>query len=257
MKYKYVKDLGRNWSNRSKYGHGSTIKSITIHHWGSDGQDHDNVVAWLRGYTGNRDSSAHYVTSAGLVTQIVADANASWHGGNNEANGTSIGIECRPEMSAGDWSTLVQLCADLEEEHGSLKYYRHKDWKNTACPGRYSTRIGELVKAVNAEHKRRKNGTAAPSKPAPTSKPKTGDPFPLDDGHFFYTEDRRAVVHSGFWPEDRAAIRKIQKKVGVSADGRYGTAAKSETKRGVIRWQKRRGIKADGAVGDQTWAEMF
>src|SRR5699024_11899103 len=59
MSYKFVKALGRNYSSRSRYGHGSTVKGITIHHWGSTGQKHANVVAWLRGYTGNRGSSAH------------------------------------------------------------------------------------------------------------------------------------------------------------------------------------------------------
>src|SRR5699024_4078294 len=116
----------------------------------STGQKHAHVVAWLRGYTGNRRSSAHYVGFDGLVTQIVDESNAAWHAGNNQGNGTTIGIECRPEMTAGDWATLVELCADIERRRGSMKYYRHKDCKNTACPGTYSSRIGELVKAVIA-----------------------------------------------------------------------------------------------------------
>ena len=149
MSYKFVKNIGRNHSSRSSYGYGSGIVGITIHHWGSDGQKHANVVSWLRGYTGNRGSSAHYVVSDGLVTQLVEDSRASWHGGNNKANGTTIGIECRPEMSAGDWATLVELCVNLERKHGSMKYYGHKDWKNTACPGDYYPRLGELVDAVN------------------------------------------------------------------------------------------------------------
>lgn len=153
MSYKFSKNIGRNHSSRSSYGYGSGIDGITIHHWGSDGQKHANVVSWLRGYTGNRGSSAHYVVSDGLVTQLVEDSRASWHGGNNKANGTTIGIECRPEMSAGDWATLVELCVNLERKHGSLKYYGHKDWKNTACPGKYYDRLGELVNAVNEYHK--------------------------------------------------------------------------------------------------------
>ena len=249
MSYKFVKALGRNYSSRSRYGHGSTVKGITIHHWGSTGQKHANVVSWLRGYTGNRGSSAHYVVSDGLVTQIVDESNAAWHAGNNQGNGTTIGIECRPEMTAGDWATLVELCADIERRRGSMKYYRHKDWKNTACPGKYSSRIGELVKAVNAALKGK-----PPAKPKPPKKSSSaGDPFPLDDGHFYYTEDRRSTVHSGYWPKDRAAIKKIQKKVGTGVDGRYGP----KTKAAVMRWQKKRGLKADGAVGPSTWAKMF
>lgn len=153
MSYKYVKNIGRNHSSRASYGYGSKILSVTIHHWGSTGQKFRNVVDWLRGYTGNRGSSAHYVVEDGLVEQIVEDSRASWHGGNNKANGTSIGIEMRPEMTAGDFATLVELCVNLEREHGSLKYYGHKDWKNTACPGKYYDRLGELVDAVNEYHK--------------------------------------------------------------------------------------------------------
>lgn len=78
-------------------------------------------------------------------------------------------------------------------------------------------------------------------------------PYPLPKGHFYYTEDKRNTVHSGYWSKDRAAIKKIQKKVGTGVDGRYGP----KTKAAVMRWQKKRGLKADGAVGPSTWAKMF
>ena len=78
-------------------------------------------------------------------------------------------------------------------------------------------------------------------------------PYPLPKGHFYYTEDRRSTVHSGYWSKDRPAIRKIQKKVGTGVDGGYG----SKTKAAVMRWQKKHGLKADGAVGATTWAKMF
>lgn len=251
--YKFVKNLGRNFSSRSRYGYGSAIKGITIHHWGSDGQKHANVVAWLRGVTGNRGSSAHYVVSDDLVTQLVEDKSAAWHAGNNRGNGTTIGIECRPEMSDGDWSTLVELCADLERKHGSLKYYRHKDWKNTDCPGRYSNRIEELVKEVNATLRGEVPARKPPKKPGkkPSTPPPTG--YPLPRGHYYYVERKSNKVHSGYWKRDRAAIRKIQSKVGTGIDGGYG----DKTKAAVLKWQRKHGLKADGAVGADTWREMF
>ena len=79
------------------------------------------------------------------------------------------------------------------------------------------------------------------------------DPYPLPKGHFYYTEDKRNTVHSGYWSKDRPAIRKIQKKVGTGVDGGYGV----KTKAAVMRWQKKHGLKADGAVGPSTWAKMF
>jgi peptidoglycan hydrolase-like protein with peptidoglycan-binding domain len=50
----------------------------------------------------------------------------------------------------------------------------------------------------------------------------------------------------------RADIRKLQRKVGVSADGVFGPA----TERAVKRWQRRHGLVADGIVGPQTRAAM-
>lgn len=88
---------------------------------------------------------------------------------------------------------------------------------------------------------------------APKPSPSKSDPFPLPNGHFYYTEDRRNTVHSGYWSKDRPAIRKIQKKVGTGVDGGYG----AKTKAAVMRWQRSHGLKADGAVGPSTWAKMF
>ena len=97
----------------------------------------------------------------------------------------------------------------------------------------------------------KKAGKPKLKKSAP-SKPK-GKPFPLPKGHFYYTVDKRSIVHSGYWKKDRPAIREIQKKVGTGVDGGYGTRTKSA----VIAWQKKNGLKADGAVGAATWERMF
>src|SRR3954462_12834388 len=50
----------------------------------------------------------------------------------------------------------------------------------------------------------------------------------------------------------RGDIRKLQRKVGVSADGVFGPA----TERAVKRWQRRHGLAADGIVGPQTRSAM-
>ena len=104
-----------------------------------------------------------------------------------------------------------------------------------------------ISKAVKDGFKWKRKGSAP--KPAPSK----SDPFPLPKGHFYYTEDRRNTVHSGYYSKDRPAIRKIQKKVGTGVDGGYG----AKTKAAVMRWQKKHGLKADGAVGVSTWNRMF
>lgn len=160
MSYKLTKKTSPNHSSRESYGHKGSPTGITIHHWGSTGQKHDNVVDYLCRKGGN--TSAHEVISGGKVTQLVNHWRAAWHAGSREGNGSTIGLECRPEMSKSDWNTLVERCADIEEIHGSMKYYLHSNWKATACPGKYGPKLGDLIKAINDEHKRRK---AKPAKP--------------------------------------------------------------------------------------------
>ena len=54
-------------------------------------------------------------------------------------------------------------------------------------------------------------------------------------------------------PGDRgAAVKLLQRKLGLRADGVYGSA----TKRAVRRFQVRRGLKADGVAGRSTLAAL-
>ena len=92
---------------------------------------------------------------------------------------------------------------------------------------------------------------ATPAKPA--KPPKKSDPFPLPKGHWFSTESSDRRNHSGYWAKDRAAIKKIQKKVGVTTDGLFG----KNTRRGVEAFQKKNRLRVDGAVGADTWRKMF
>lgn len=157
----------RNYNNRPG---GRKPKGILIHHWGIDGQSHSGVVAFLRRYRPANPTSAHEVISSGLVSKLVPLLKRAWHA--RSANNDWIGLECRPEMSDGDWETLVERCADIERETGqSMRYGKHSDYVNTSCPGRYSNRVGELVNAVNANLA----NAGTPVKPTKT-KPIKGQP---------------------------------------------------------------------------------
>ena len=139
-------------------------------------------------------------------------------------------------------------------------------WDNS-MDGMFGPHTQKLVKALQRDSKLAQDGLAGPKTIAAAkvakvkrnlpSKPKHAKPksdsFPLPKGHFYYTEDRRSTVHSGYWSKDRPAIRKIQKKVGTGVDGGYG----AKTKAAVMRWQKKHGLKADGACGVSTWNKMF
>lgn len=181
MAYKFEYLASSNTSPRSNFAdYAGVVDTIMIHHWGIDGQRHSNVVRWLRGKAGgseNRGSSAHYVTSANLVSQLVNESVAAW--ACKGANGRMIHIECRPEMTKGDWATLVELCADIEERRGSQRYTRHKDHWATACPGRYSRQLAKLIRDINAEHKRRGNDPNDPRKRIGKAAAKKVKPAPV------------------------------------------------------------------------------
>lgn len=48
-------------------------------------------------------------------------------------------------------------------------------------------------------------------------------------------------------------VKKLQAKLGLSADGAFGPA----TAEAVKKWQTANGLGADGIVGDGTWGKMF
>lgn len=130
------------------FGRPRTTGRVTIHHWGSDGQRFDDVANFLSRPGGN--TSAHFVVEAGRVACLVSPENAAWHSGSAEGNATSIGIECRPEMSEGDLAEVVALIEWLEDVYGPQEVWLHQEWSATACPGRYAAKRDEIVNRVNA-----------------------------------------------------------------------------------------------------------
>lgn len=138
--------------------------NVVIHHYGEDTATYGSSVAWLTRPTAS--TSAHYVVDAGKVACIVAPGDTAWHAGNWDVNVRSIGIENHPIWTQARENTLIQLCADLEEEYGSLTYTFHKMHSLTACPGRWVPRLPAIIAGVNAELARRKNpATNKPAKP--------------------------------------------------------------------------------------------
>ena len=170
------------------------VKSLTIHHWGARGQKFDNVVHWL--CQKRAGTSAHYVVEAGKVACIVDPDRRAWHAGNSRGNHESIGIECRPEATEGDYATVAALIADLRAVYGNIPLKRHKDWTATACPGVWDIqRLDRLARGVK------------PGASAPTPKPKPA------------VKDGKLVV-DGRW--GTATTKALQKRLGVTQDGRAG-----------------------------------
>lgn len=89
-----------------------------------------------------------------------------------------------------------------------------------------------------------------PAKPKP--KPTT-TAFPLPKGHAYAVNDGTAYTHSGVNTKDRPAIKRIQKKVGATADGIFG----AKTKAAVKTAQKNKKVSpVDGEVGPSTWKAL-
>jgi len=185
-----------NYSSGRPYG---DVDSITIHHWGVDGQSHQNVVNYLCRDDGN--SSAHYVASAGRVTQLVHDYDRAWHAGPG-GNPRSIGIECRPEMTDGDVATVIGLIQAIRAEHGPLPVVGHRDWMSTDCPGRWYSHLSELSNG---------SGFGAVSSPAPVVdvNPYTGK-WNKSDGQ----GELRCTGVFGM-----ATIGRLQQVMGTTIDG--------------------------------------
>ena len=216
--YKYV----TKYTSPNQNARNTKVKSITIHHWGSRGQKFDNVVHWL--CQKRAGTSAHYVVEAGKVACIVDPDRRAWHAGNSRGNHESIGIECRPEATEGDYATVAALVADLRAVYGNIPLKRHKDWTSTACPGVWDIgKIDRLARGVKPGTP--SGGTSAPAKPA--VKP-SGD-----------------LVIDGRW--GTATTKALQKVLGVAQDGRAG----ADTWKAL---QKRLGAPyADGVISRQSY----
>lgn len=116
------------------YGMPRTIDGITYHWWGDPAQQPQfmGIVNWLCRADGN--SSAHVVGETGRVAWIVDAANAAWHAGNARGNATTVGYECNPRLTDGDYETMGEFHYDMEKAYGKrLPIYVHKEWTPTSC----------------------------------------------------------------------------------------------------------------------------
>ena len=222
----------------------SKVKSITIHHWGSRGQKFDNVVNWL--CQKRAGTSAHYVVEAGKVACIVDPDRRAWHAGNSRGNHESIGIECRPEATEGDYATVAALVADLRAVYGNIPLKRHRDWTSTACPGVWDIgKIDRLARGVKPSVPAVSTGGASAPAPKPAGSGK--------------------LVEDGRWgtATTSALQRLLNSKTGskLKIDGRTGPATWKALQRflghpvvdGVIEHQSYRHTELGNGISPNGW----
>lgn len=225
--------------NRNKRPAGQEPESITIHHWGKDGQRFDNVRAYLCDGDRPNPTSAHYVAEAGRVACIVDPDERAWHAGTTRGNDSSIGIECRPEASDGDYATVAELVRNLRDVYGNLPLVEHGDWKPTACPGRWD------LARIDREARSGSSAAAPAPSPAPPAAPKPAAPksTPLRRGSTGPRVERLQRTLRTRYP--------LYAK-HLTIDGRFGP----QTERVVREYQDRAGLVVDGVAGPATHAAL-
>lgn len=78
--------------------------------------------------------------------------------------------------------------------------------------------------------------------------------FKLQSGHCYGKLGIAYASHNGYEDKsDRPAIRGIQKKLGLSQDGLFG----SDTHNAVVAFQTKYGLTKDGKVGTSTWRSII
>lgn len=206
------------------FGRARTVDSITIHHWGAFGQSFDAVANYLCRVGGK--SSAHYVVEDGKVACLVAPAHAAWHSGSSKGNATSVGIECRPEATDGDYATVAELIRELRAVYGDIPLVPHSSWKATACPGKWDlARLDRLARSGAA-------AAPAPAAPAPAPKPAPAPaPAPQVDPRIMAVQarlNRDYPLYSNLkvdgidGPRTKAVVREFQRRAGLYVDGIAG-----------------------------------
>lgn len=209
------------------------VKRVVWHHWGSRGQKHDNVVSYLSKRR-KPGTSAHFVVSAGRISEIVSPKNIAWHarGGNSD----SIGVEARPEMSDADFETGAQLLAYIRRIYGNIPVVGHRDVLATECPGEWYKNLKRLSDRANAI-----NGGAASK---PVSKPSSS---------LWDTNNTIKNMSSAKVKELQSNLVKLGFSVGSSGvDGSY----KANTVAAVKAFQKANNLSVDGIAGPATSAKI-
>ena len=222
---------------------------IVIHHWGSDGQSFNGVVNWLC----NRRSyvSAHYVVGGSKCACIVNEGDAAWHAGNAWHNRHSIGIECRPEMDAETYKTVIETVAMIYKHLGKVvPVLGHKDIAQTACPGRYYPYLADIKAQATALYKSGK----APTTPATAGMTANGKL--VVDGEFGAASCERLQAWLGSPYRDgvlsgqlRSQVYYIRNFKWCVAYGRGGSAT-------VKLLQEKMGAPADGYLGINTISKL-
>lgn len=225
-------------------------------------------------------ASAHYCVDADSIVQCVSEADTAWAAPGANADGIQIELAGRAGQGAAGWADTysvaeldlaARLVADICTRHNipirkltreqlaagergiighvdASAVYRLSDhtdpgpdfpWDQVIAKAR-SYAAPTPAAAVKAK------AAAAAAKVTSSTR------FPLAPGHWYGVDDRTPRSHSGARVADRAQVKRIQAKVGATADGRIGP----RTAAAIAQWQRKNKLTADSKVGKITWTKM-
>lgn len=179
---------------------------ITWHWWGdgTGASNHDNIVNYMNNRAANGQASVNYVLSDNKITLSVNPDNVAWC--SQSGNPVSISVETQPTLTAEGYKKAGWLAAQLSERYSSdRKYYPHKYWYATQCPGTISL---DRIRQEEDKHQRGEYNPAPAPAPTPTPTP---TPDPIADVTFATITPARYVcnkqptklyqVNKGSWAE--------------------------------------------------------
>lgn len=166
---------------------------------------------------------------------IAIDVNAPWNGnGSGWQNGRQYGIPSAAGALAAKYGLLAGGNFDGTKDPMHFEVHQTKDFYIAHWP---------------------QGGAVKP--PVVVNPNKPGTPFPLPAGYYFGplsgpTQSISGMAPSGSDAKYRPYIARVQRVVGVAADGLYGPNSIAA----VTRWQRTHNLTADGLVGPATWLKM-
>lgn len=166
----------------------------------------------------------------------------------------------KSKASSGSSSSILKhgdrgsAVLSLQKRLASVFFYPDKNAENHGCDGIYGPKTADAVRRFQITHGCTGDGIYGPrtasalskaiaAKKKPTAKRSSasGSAVVSYPGH---------LLKKGSRGKD---VQRIQRAVGVKADGIFGSA----TERAVRAYQQRHGLVADGIVGKQTWNTLF